>query len=97
MLLKQLKGVPDDVKAEVHDVYEFIEAFLEGSQWICGDSVTLADIQLIATVSSVKILIEIGDKYPNLNRWINNCEKEPWYQANLKGINIAKGLFGKIE
>ncbi|GJQ67931.1 hypothetical protein Trydic_g16689 [Trypoxylus dichotomus] len=94
--LHQTKIVPENLKAEVREVYGFLDAFLEEKTWVCGDSVTLADIHLVATISSVQLFEPLGDKYVNIKRWLDNCSKEDWYQANVKGLEIRNKLFTEL-
>lgn len=94
--LKQTKTVPESLKAELRDVYNFVETFLHSNKWVCGDSVTLADIHFVATISSMQIFEALTDNYPNINRWLNSCTKEEWYQANVKGLEERNKLFSAL-
>ncbi|KAK9739955.1 Glutathione S-transferase, N-terminal domain [Popillia japonica] len=94
--LKQTKLIPDNLKGEVRDTYGFLNAFLEGKKWTCGDKVTIADIHLAATISSIQLFEPITDSYPNVQRWLSNCEQQSWYQPNLKGLNDFNNLFTSL-
>ncbi|KAK9739891.1 Glutathione S-transferase, N-terminal domain [Popillia japonica] len=90
---KKIKVVPENLKAEVREVYGFVEAFLEGNKWICGDSVTLADIHFVATISSLQVFEPLTADYPRTNTWLENCNKENWYEANVKGLDERNKLY----
>ncbi|KAI4470441.1 glutathione s transferase d10 isoform a-related [Holotrichia oblita] len=75
---KRMKVVPANLKAEVRDAYQFAEAFLEGNKWICGDSVILADIHFVATISSLQVFEPLTADYPKTKTWLKNCSKEDW-------------------
>jgi glutathione S-transferase len=40
-------------------VYGFLEAFLDGKQYMTGDSVTIADYSLFATITTSNTLVAI--------------------------------------
>ncbi|XP_063914992.1 glutathione S-transferase 1-like [Zophobas morio] len=59
----------------VHEVYSFVESFLEGKQWIAGDSVTIADFSFITTLTSLDVIIKIeATKYPKLVAYLEKTE-----------------------
>ncbi|GJQ67935.1 putative glutathione s-transferase [Trypoxylus dichotomus] len=94
--LKKTKLIPDNLKAEVRETYEFLNAFLEGNEWTCGDKVTVADIHLASTISSIQLLEPLTNKYPNVQKWLENCAQQPWYEENLKGLNDFNHLFTSL-
>ncbi|EEZ98838.1 Glutathione S-transferase 1-1-like Protein [Tribolium castaneum] len=86
----------EDTKA-AEEVYSFLEAFLEGRQWLTGDFVTIADYSLIATTSSLNVLVKIDPvKYPKLTAWVKNVEKLPAYEANKPGLEKFIGYVKSI-
>jgi len=50
-------GVPksDDKEKKIHDALAFLEIFLGSSAWAAGDSVTVADIALVASISTFEV------------------------------------------
>ncbi|KAG6445498.1 glutathione S-transferase 1-like [Manduca sexta] len=73
--------------AKIKSAYEFMEKFLESSQWLAGDEVTVADISCVATISSLKELMPIDSKlYPKLTAWLQRCSQLDFYKkGNAKG------------
>lgn len=51
-------GVPksDDKEKKIHDALAFLEIFLGSSAWAAGDSVTVADIALVASISTFEVI-----------------------------------------
>lgn len=94
--LKQINFVPENLKAEVRDMYGFLEAFLTESKWVCGDFVTIADIHLVANISSIQLYEPLGDKYPNIKRWLEDCSKQFWYEENIDGLENFVKLFNSL-
>jgi len=52
-------GVPksDDKEKKIHDALAFLEIFLGSSAWAAGDSVTVADIALVASISTFEVFL----------------------------------------
>lgn len=64
-----------------------VESFLENSQYICGNEITLADFSFMATLSSVSPIDE--KKYPKLNSWMRRMTQLPHYDStNGEGVAI---------
>ncbi|KAF2891264.1 hypothetical protein ILUMI_14908 [Ignelater luminosus] len=97
LALKETNVVPPEKAAETIGAYGFLEKFLEGNKWMAGENVTLADISLIATVTSLNVLVPIDEKkFPNITAWIKNSKDLPYYDGNKNGLvlfrNFMQGL-----
>lgn len=83
-------SVPKEKADKVVEAYKYLEAVLEGHNWIAGDQTTLADFTLITTVSTISILVPIDEgQFPNITAWIKRCETWPYYEENA--IGLVKG------
>lgn len=61
--------------------------FSEDNYWIAGDSLTIADLCLIPSITSLDVVVPIDEKkFPKLTNWIKMAEKMPFYEANKKGL-----------
>lgn len=97
LVLKETNIVPHEKAAEIIEGYGFLEKFLEGNKWMAGENVTLADISLIATVTSLDVLVPIEEKkFPNITAWIKRAEKLPYYDANKNGLNQFRNLIQEL-
>lgn len=47
------KKIADEKRNQVHDAFNFMENFLQGRKWFCGDNMTIADLSILASVSSI--------------------------------------------
>lgn len=73
----------------MNEAYGFLNTFLENSQWVAGNSVTLADYSLVASVSAANLLVKIdSEKYPNIISWLNRAKEWPVHYINEEGIKI---------
>ncbi|KAF2894317.1 hypothetical protein ILUMI_11855 [Ignelater luminosus] len=87
------KTIPPERAAEVEEGYGFLEKFLEGHQWLAGDSVTLADLSIITSLTSIDVVVPVDEKkFPNVTAWIKRVEKLPYYDGNKHGLEIFKNM-----
>ncbi|RXG56443.1 Glutathione S-transferase 1-1 [Armadillidium vulgare] len=87
---------PDNSALEsTHEALKwFNDYYLDGHDFCVGNSLTVADFSLIATVSSI---IEAGidmSKYPNITEWVKRCESAmPGYESeNGEGAKAFGGF-----
>lgn len=61
---------------------------------------TIADFSIVATVSSIDIIVPIdAKKYPKITAWLKKMQALPYYAANKNGLDkmrnqIAAALEG---
>ena len=48
-------AVDKDKKAGLHEAVSYLDIFLEGSPWVAGGNMTIADFSCVATVSSMVV------------------------------------------
>lgn len=63
-------GAPSDEakKTKFEDSLQFLEKFLEGQTWAAGSSMTIADLSLVASISTFEVAGFDMSKYPNISR-----------------------------
>lgn len=88
---------PENVD-KIKSGYDFIESFFTGP-WLAGDSLTLADICCVATISSLNEVIPIDKKqYPKLTAWFEECSKQEFYKkANVPGLLLFREMVKSAE
>lgn len=81
------------------EAYEFVEAFLQGHNYLVGNQLTIADLNAVATVTSLHILVPINaDKFPNVIAWIGRLQKLPYYnKVQDKGLEDFRTAFGFLS
>lgn len=93
MKYKGAKTVSQESINESIQTYEFLEKFLEGHKWIAGDELTLADLSLLTSTTSLDVLVPIDEsKFPNVTAWIKRGQQLPYYHVNQKGLDDYKNL-----
>lgn len=79
---------------KIEEAFAFLNTFLGDSKYAAGDHVTLADISLVATVSSFEVAEFDISKYANVQRWYDLCKTTvPGYQINEAGCLEFKKFF----
>ncbi|CRL07087.1 CLUMA_CG020086, isoform A [Clunio marinus] len=79
---------------KMEEAMAFLNTFLEKSKYSACDHLTVADISLVATVSSYDIAGFDISKYPNVARWYDLCKATvPGYQLNEAGLQEFKKFF----
>ncbi|KAF4519147.1 hypothetical protein B566_EDAN007422 [Ephemera danica] len=53
LLFLKCKEIPEEKRKKILDAYELLEKFLEGHDWLAGDSYTIADLFCVASVTSL--------------------------------------------
>lgn len=93
-------GAPaDKAKNEkVQEALQLLDKFLEGQKYVAGPNLTVADLSLIASVSSLEASDIDFKKYANVKRWYETVKSTaPGYQeANEKGLEAFKGLVNSM-
>nr|AVC68809.1 glutathione S-transferase 12 [Subpsaltria yangi] len=92
ILFYKKKFIAEEDKVEAKRViYDKVEKFLEGNDWIAGDTMTIADFHYIATIATIKHFVPLGDGYPNLKAWMERCAEKMTNYETACG-NGADGL-----
>jgi glutathione S-transferase len=77
-----------------------MEAAVAGSEWLVGDSYTLADVDFtpyLARLNMLGVWPLLAPHYPNVARWFAAVQARPSYQAGLTDWFTAVELAGARE
>lgn len=76
-------------RQELEEAIGFLDVFLEGNDFVCGNHLTIADCCLIASISSIVAIGWDITAYKNIISWIVKCEATiPDYaKANQEGAD----------
>ncbi|XP_069357667.1 glutathione S-transferase 1-1-like [Maniola hyperantus] len=87
-----------DKLAKVEDALQLLDTFLEGQKYVAGPNLTVADLSIVAGVSSFEASDIDFKKYANVKKWYETVKSTaPGYQeANEKGLDAFKGLVNSI-
>ncbi|KAF2897271.1 hypothetical protein ILUMI_08911 [Ignelater luminosus] len=90
----------DEHKTNLDEALGFLDIFLEGNNFVCGDKLTIADCSLVASVSSIAAVGWDLTPYANVNAWVSRCALEiPGYaEANQAGADqFGKAVRSKLS
>ncbi|XP_026831770.1 uncharacterized protein LOC6553973 [Drosophila erecta] len=86
-------GTDEDLK-KIETAFGFLDTFLEGQEYVAGGQLTVADIAILATVSTFEVSGFDFSKYSNVSRWYDNAKKvTPGWEENWEGLMAMKALF----
>ncbi|KAJ9575416.1 hypothetical protein L9F63_025634 [Diploptera punctata] len=77
---------PEKMK-KIEESYQFLDKFLEGQEFVAGNSLTIADLAIVSSVSTAEIVGFDITRYPNVTKWFEKMKKVvPGYdEINHKG------------
>lgn len=87
-------------RTAAHSFYGLLETLLADDPYVVGGQLTVADLSLISTVSTLRTLVPVApaDKYPKLLAWIRRLEDVPHFHEAI-AVNVAEfeGFLAKIQ
>lgn len=85
----------DAKKAKLDEALGAFETILEKRTFAAGDSITVADAALVASVSTFEIAGDLLSPYKNVSAWLAKCKAAiPDYEEeNYKGVVSYRDLF----
>ncbi|XP_031327732.1 glutathione S-transferase 1-like [Photinus pyralis] len=90
----------DEQKAPVDEALGFLDVYLDGNDFVCGDKLTIADCLLVASVATIAAIGWDLTSYANVYSWVSRCALEiPNYvEVNQKGADeFGKAVKTKME
>ncbi|XP_017026651.2 uncharacterized protein [Drosophila kikkawai] len=76
---------------KLNTAFGLLNTFLEGRDYVAGSELSVADIVILATVSTIEMVDFDLKKFPNVERWYKTAQKvTPGWDENLLRIQEAK-------
>ncbi|XP_053683000.1 glutathione S-transferase 1 isoform X1 [Sabethes cyaneus] len=90
------KPADQEKEKKMLDGLEFLDKFLEKSKYVAGDSLTIADLSILATISTYEVAKVDLSKYASVASWYERLRKEaPGTEINQAGIEHFAKYFEK--
>jgi len=91
--------IPKERYDAVIEIYDFVETFLTGHDYIAGNQLTIADFSLITSITALAVFVDIDPvKYSKITAWIKKLEELPYFEeANGKGARELVALLKKFN
>nr|6KEQ_AA Chain AA, Glutathione S-transferase E14 [Drosophila melanogaster]6KEQ_BA Chain BA, Glutathione S-transferase E14 [Drosophila melanogaster]6KER_AA Chain AA, Glutathione S-transferase E14 [Drosophila melanogaster]6KER_BA Chain BA, Glutathione S-transferase E14 [Drosophila melanogaster] len=67
------------------EAYIIMERYLENSDFMAGPQLTLADLSIVTTLSTVNLMFPLS-QFPRLRRWFTAMQQLDAYEANCSGL-----------
>ncbi|KAJ8971671.1 hypothetical protein NQ317_011901 [Molorchus minor] len=97
ILLTDDKLIREENLNALIEAFGFLETFLQNSRYIAGDSLSIADLSLITTITNASALVPIdGHKYPRIRAWRKLMEFLPYSDINKSGGEEFKTLIKEM-
>ncbi|XP_029039563.1 glutathione S-transferase 1-1-like [Osmia bicornis bicornis] len=98
VVFRKMDYDPEQYK-ELQNAFEILDKLLEGNDYATGRNMTIADLALVATVSTVETFdFEVGN-YPNVAKWLERTKSSaPGYRkANGEGLKLMRMKFEDLK
>lgn len=99
IFFKGATDFPADGIQGINSTYDFLESFLKDDLFMVGNTITVADYCLVATISTSQLAVPILEDRPKLADWYTRMKAVPFYDE-LNGQTIEKFrqfIEGKLE
>ncbi|CAB3229056.1 unnamed protein product [Arctia plantaginis] len=80
-----VKEISQPLRDDLNTTLGFLETFLSDSEWVAGDSPTIADTSTYASLSSILAVGWDISSFPNIQRWVKQCSELPGAAENDEG------------
>ncbi|KAH8415923.1 hypothetical protein KR222_003914 [Zaprionus bogoriensis] len=95
--------IPEDRIAYMQKAYDGLEHCLAAGPYLTGDSLTIADLCSVASVSTAAAFAPIeAEKFPLLTQWLLRLQALPYYKENNQEglellVSLVKGLLAERQ
>lgn len=93
IMFEGLKEVPEAKRNQLYEAFELLEGFLTTSAWVAGCNVTLADLAVLAVITTIVSFGADISGFPKLSAWAEKCKSLPGYEENMEGVKAFTKLF----
>lgn len=92
IMFRGAKELDEEATDKIKEAYNFLEAFLDGREWLAGNDMTIADLCNVATVSSMEAFVPLDEeRHEKLTAWFSKCKELPYYtENNQEGLDLLK-------
>ncbi|KAG5673497.1 hypothetical protein PVAND_003541 [Polypedilum vanderplanki] len=99
VLYKQVKKIPQEQREKVSETLFMLEKFLSpNDKWFANNKLSIADISILPTITTIKELGYDLSKHQRLNEWYERCKSLPGYEDNVDGAKyLANRMFAILD
>lgn len=87
--------IPEERIKYIQTAWDILERFLTDTIYVCGNELTIADLCLVASATSINDIVPLDPaKHTKIAQWIQRLSKLPYYeQANGTGARDVQIAF----
>ncbi|XP_053690675.1 glutathione S-transferase 1-1-like [Sabethes cyaneus] len=91
-------NIPQDKKDSIKDALKTLNDYLDGQNWVAGDKCSVADLCLLASVSTLdKVGVDLS-QFANIVAWYDRCSSLPGYDENNEGATgFGNAIKSKLD
>ncbi|XP_064543398.1 glutathione S-transferase E14 isoform X2 [Drosophila montana] len=79
------------------EAYDIMEQYLDGQTHMAGDQLTLADISIVSTLSTVHLMFPLAAaRWPQLQRWFAAMQQLDAYEVNRLGVEKLRNIVEEL-
>ncbi|KAB0791868.1 hypothetical protein PPYR_03668 [Photinus pyralis] len=94
----EIKAIPSEDIERIRTLYDFLEAFLENSDWISLGTFSLADIHCYTTISCMNFHVTLDEKiYPKSYGWMMRCRSLPCFSDDHERVKLFEDYFKSFQ
>lgn len=85
--------VSEESKKALRETFDLLNVFICKGYWAAGQSLSIADFFLLATIETI---VQFGmklDAYPNVQDWYKRCHTLPGFNENQEGAKVMAEWF----
>jgi glutathione S-transferase len=84
----QLKPIDPEAEKSYREKLSLLETLMGGNRYLTGDTLTVADLSILALLSLVDVLSYDLSGFPKLFEWMNRLKSELPYYSELNQVYI---------
>nr|APX61031.1 putative glutathione S-transferase epsilon class member 3 [Leptinotarsa decemlineata] len=97
ILYKGAKTISPDLLTALTEAYGVLEEYLQNSNYVAGDDLTIADFSIWTTITNSSAYLPAEeDKYPHIASWLKRMEETPNNDLNKSGGDFIRNVFKSI-
>lgn len=88
------KAIAPKLLAAIEESFTITEKFLEKSNYVAGDQLSIADFSFVTTITSWSgAFAPLSEaKFPKIAAWIKRMQQLPYYKENQVGLDVYLSL-----
>ncbi|CAG9854752.1 unnamed protein product [Phyllotreta striolata] len=90
LIFEGLMHIPKAQILALEESFSIVEKFLECTDYVAGDRLTIADFSLVSSITSWSAFLPIqAVRFPKISAWLHKLQSLPYYaEGNQRGLDV---------